>query len=174
MPHLVKMDRKYRAKGLVLIGEEVQGTSEDKIKAFAKEHDVEFPVTKGTKRPASLRGIPFMLVFDAKGENVFAGHPGSDECERAIKTALKIATPPEGAGASDGDDFFARRELVPMRSWTNKDGNSLEATLVSLEGTTGTFRKSNGQTFSYDIGNLSAEDQAIIPGAAQVTDDELE
>jgi hypothetical protein len=171
MPHLVKMDKKYRDKGLVLIGEEVQGTSEDKIKDFAKEHDVKFPLTKGSTGPRTGNGIPRIVVFDVEGNSVYVGHPSSDDCEKAIKEALKSATPPEGSEDSDGDDFFTRRELIPTRTWTNKDGNTLEAALVSLSGTTGTFRKPTGQTFAYETTNLSTDDQELISEQAGKNDD---
>ena len=172
MPHLKKLNQENKDKGLVLIGEEVQGTSEDKIKDFAEQHDVEFPLTKGSTGPRTGNGIPRIVVFDVEGNSVYVGHPASDDCEKAIKEALKSATPPAGGDDAEGDDFFSKRELVPMRTWTNKDGNTLEASLVSLEGSIGTFRKSNGQTFTYDTNNLSTEDQAIIPGSGQGTDDE--
>lgn len=167
MPHLVKMDKKYRKKGLVLIGEEVQGTPEDKLKAFVEKHGVTFPVTTGSSGPRTGNGIPRIVVFDVEGKSVFSGHPGSDDCEKAIKTALKAATPPEGEAGASSDTFFAKRELVPMRTWTNTDGNTLEASLASLAGTTGTFRKANGQTFPYDIEKLSEEDQAVISSSQQ-------
>ena len=32
MPHLVQMDRKYAKKGMVLVGAEVQGSNDEKIK----------------------------------------------------------------------------------------------------------------------------------------------
>ncbi len=162
MPHLVEMDKKYRKKGLILIGEDVQNSSAEAIASFAEKHKVTFPMTKGTKRPPSLRGIPHMLVFDTEGNCVYAGHPADDACEKAIKEALKAATPPEGGGQSSGDDFFAKKELVPLRTWTNTDGNKLEASLVSITGTAGTFRKANGQTFTYDTDKLTAEDQEVI------------
>ena len=46
--------------------------------------------------------------------------------------------------------------------WTNADGNVLQASMVSLEGSTGTFRRQNGQTFTYDITKLSESDQEVI------------
>ena len=130
----------------------MQGTPEDKLKAFVEEHGVTFPVTKGSSGPRTGNGIPRIVVFDVEGKSVFSGHPGSDDCEKAIKTALKAATPPEGEAEASSDTFFAKRELVPMRTWTNTDGNTLEASSGHrLAGTAGTFRKANGQTFPYDI-----------------------
>jgi hypothetical protein len=168
MPHLVEMDKKMRRKGLVLIGAEVQGGDPESIAAFAKKHDVTFPMTKGTTRPKSLNGIPHMTVFDVEGTCVFDGHPNAPECEDAIKEALKEATPVEET-EEDSTSLLSRSDLVPERDWVNTDGNKLTATLVSLDGTTGTFRKSNGQTFPYDITKLSEADQEVISAAAEKT-----
>lgn len=174
MPHLVQMDKKYRNKGLTLIGADVQGTSEDGIKEFAKQHKVEFALTKGTSTPSDLRGIPHMVVFGPSGEKVFAGHPSSPDAEKAIKDALKdvaedALAAPGGGGEPDGGGFglaSRKADLIAERAWTNSKGQTMTAALVSLEGNTATFRLKNGTSVPYDIANLSEADQAAIREAA--------
>jgi len=135
----------------------------EKVQAFAEKHDIEFPLTQGTTRPDGGGGLPHMVVFDVEGNCVFSGHPASDECEDAIKDALKAVKGEEDSGSSSG--LVSRVDLVPERSWTNTDGNKLVASLVSVDGDSGTFRKSNGQTFPYAISKLSDADQKIIQEA---------
>lgn len=44
------------------------------------------------------------------------------------------------------------------RTWTNKDGKTMEAEILNLQGDTVTFRR-DGRTYNYAIANLSAKDQ---------------
>ena len=168
------MDKKYRSKGLTLIGADVQGTSEDGINEFAKEHKIEFPLTKGTTTPPSLRGIPHMVVFNPTGEQVFSGHPSSPEAEKAIKDALKEvgedALAAAGGDGEPGDGGFGlssrKADLIAERAWTNSKGQTMTAALVSLTGNTATFKLTDGRSVPYDISNLSEADQATIREAA--------
>ena len=168
MPHLVQMDRRYGKKGLMLIGAESQGSSITDIEEIVKEHKIKFPIIKGASGPIKVSGIPHIVVFDTKGKLVFSGHPGNSDAEKAIKRALKGATP-DASGSNTSDsalDIFKKKELVPERSWTNADGKVLKASLTSLAGNTGTFRRPDGRTFTYDITKLSQEDQKVISEAA--------
>ena len=56
-----------------------------------------------------------------------------------------------------------RTTLTQMRTWTHRDGRSLTAELLSLSKNTdgyfeGDFRRPDGTTFRFQIGNLSTED----------------
>lgn len=159
MPHLVQMDRKYAKKGMVLVGAEVQRSDDDKIKEVIDEHGLKFTVTKGIAGPSLSNAIPHMAVFDVKGDLVFKGHP--NQAEKAIKTALKDVK--EDSSTTEEPSIFTKpKYLIDERIWTNDQGKKLEAALVSLEGSTGNFRFSNGRKFSYDITKLSVEDQTLI------------
>ena len=163
MPHLVQMDKRYKKKGLTLVAPEMQGSSAEAIEDMAKEHKLSYTITKSISGPRLSNGIPHAAVFDVSGKMIWNGHPASDEFEKTIKKALKEAKPAEEEGSS----FFSTPKfLVDSRTWTNADGKSLTAALVSVKGDTGTFRKDNGQTFSYAISKLSEADQELIKNAS--------
>ncbi|MDA0814840.1 MAG: hypothetical protein O3C21_20875 [Verrucomicrobia bacterium] len=168
------MDRSYAKKGLLLIGAESQESPIAEIQKIVDENRVKFPITNGASGPIDVPGIPHMFVFDTKGKLVFSGHPGNEEAEKAIRKSLKVATGTEGDTASSGKssslDVFQRKDLVAERSWTNSDGRALVASLISLSGTTGTFRRPDGRTFEFDITKLSEDDQKMITAAQEGED----
>jgi hypothetical protein len=174
MPHLVQMDRSYAKKGLLLIGAESQGSSTDDIQKVVDDNRVKFSITKGASGHVAVPGIPHMFVFDTKGKLVFSGHPGNADAEKAIRKSLKEVAGTEGDTASSGKssplDVFKRKDLVAERSWTNSDGRALVASLTSLSGTTGTFRRPDGRTFEFDITKLSEDDQKMITEAQEGAD----
>ena len=161
------MDRRYGKKGLVLIGAESQNSTTEDIQEIVKEHKIKFPITRGANGPVEVSGIPHMVVFDTAGKLVYSGYSGSDDAEKAIKKALKGATPTKGEEESSALDVFARKELIAERKWTDSKGRELTASLQSLNGNTGTFRRPDGRTFSYDITKLSEENQKDIAEAAK-------
>jgi hypothetical protein len=172
MPHLVKMDKKYAKDGMVLIGAEVQGSEIPAIEDAVKEHKLKFPVTKGISGPNLSNGIPHMAVFDAKGKMLAHGHPNSPEIEKAIKTAMKGATPVEEKSGSGSVFDNKPKDLVAEREWTNAEGKKIKATLISVDGTKGQFRFPNGRSFDYDITSLSKEDQEMIAEKSEKKDEE--
>ena len=146
---------------MVMIGAEVQNSSPEAIAKIANSHKLKFTLTKGIRGPRLSNGIPHTAVFDVKGNLVFNGHPSNPATENAIKAALKDATPPSTDSA--GNSFFNKpKYLVDERTWTNADGKTLKAAMVSLNGKTGKFRFPNGRTFNYDITKLSEDDQSLI------------
>ncbi len=165
MPHLVQMDKKYSKKGMVLVGAEVQGSSPDAIQKMVTNNKLQFTITKGISGPRLSNGIPHMAVFDVKGNLVYHGHPSSPDTEKAIKVALKDATPPAAEGSGSGI-FSKPKYLVDERTWTNPAGKTMKAAMISLKGNIGKFRFSNGRTFDYDITKLSEDDQALIKSKA--------
>ena len=54
------------------------------------------------------------------------------------------------------------KPLVSERSWTNKDGKTLVASLVCVINEVGRFERSNRSVFGYEINKLSKEDQILI------------
>ena len=154
-----------------MIGAEVQGSTTEDIEKVIKDQKIKFPVTKGANGPIAVNAIPHTVIFDTKGKLIYSGYP-DDAAEKAIKKALKGATP-EGeddtkvASASGPSSLFERKELVTQRDWTDSQGRQLTASLSSLSGNTGTFRRPDGRTFEYDITKLSDEDQKVIAEAAK-------
>lgn len=157
------MDRSLSKKGMVLVAPEVQGSSNEAIAEIVEENDIEYTVTSGIRGPSLSRGIPHMMVFDASGKMVFAGHPMDAKAERSIKDALREVDSPEGSSSG-----LAPRQvdLIALRQWTNNEGKTMEASLTKLSGETGYFKFANGRSFEYPIGNLTEENQALIKEAA--------
>ena len=144
-----------------MIGAEIQNSSPEAIAKIANSHKLKFTLTKGIRGLRLSNGIPHTAVFDVKGNLVFNGHPSNPATEKAIKDALKEATPPNTD--SSGNSFFNKpKYLVDERTWTNADGKTLKAAMVSLSGKTGKFRFPNGRMFNYDITKLSEDDQLLI------------
>ena len=159
------MDRRYSKKGLTIVAPEVQGSSVEAIQAVIEDGKMEYTVTQSISGPRLGTTIPRMAVFDTTGKLAWVGHPMDKEAERAIKDALKEATPDDSSSGSSLPP--KEKDLVELRSWTNAEGNAIEATLISVEGNTGHFKKSNGQKFDYDITKLSADDQEVIKKASE-------
>lgn len=69
---------------------------------------------------------------------------------------------------SKPDTGFTKRPDPIDGNWTNKDGKTIKATLVRVEGDKAILRM-NGKDYPYPIGNLSAESQAIIKEFAKAS-----
>ena len=166
MPHLVQMDKRYAKKGLQLIGAHVQSATNEAVAKKAKSLKMEFPVTKGVQGPSlGLTGIPNIVVFDATGKLIFAGHPMND-ADKVIKKALRdvTATAEEGgASAKRGFGLPERvKNLSEMRAWKNAEGKVIQAALVSVDGENAKLKLKNGKSVDYPIAKLSEADQAFI------------
>ncbi|MDA7506031.1 hypothetical protein N9834_01380 [Akkermansiaceae bacterium] len=155
MPHLVKMDKKMKPKGLSIIAAESQNTPEDTIKGILDEHKAEFTVTRQVRGPLSSRGIPNAYVFDVEGQLIFKGHPMSPDFEKVIKKALKDYEAEPAEPERKGD-------LFPQRTWKNSEGKPLVAAITEINGDKVTFKLKNGRKIPYDISKLSEEDQKLI------------
>lgn len=165
MPHLVKMDKKYRDKGLVIIGAESQNSSDGAIKKVTDNAKVEFTITKGVRGPIQVRGIPVAVIFDVNGKMIFQGHPSSDEFDKTVKSALK-----EVGDTDEADEKKAVKKnepLVASRRWTNSEGKSLSASVLKLEGEEITFKFRTGKVVKYELSKLSEDDQKFIKLAAE-------
>ncbi len=62
----------------------------------------------------------------------------------------------------------ARAEDATSRIWTDKQGRQLEATFVGLDGANISLQNKTGQTFTFALTNLSAEDQNFAKNAKPV------
>ncbi|MDA7626936.1 hypothetical protein N9255_00380 [bacterium] len=155
MPHLVKMDKKMKPKGLSIIAAESQNTPEDTIKRILDEHKAEFTVSRQIRSPIQSRGIPHSYVFDVAGQLIFQGHPMDPDFEKVIKKALKDFDAEPAEPEKKGDIF-------PKRTWTNSEGKPLIAAITEINGGQVTFKLKNGRKVAYDISKLSEEDQKLI------------
>jgi hypothetical protein len=179
MPQLVALYNRNKDKGFVLVGMHRQTAKDEEVQAVVKKMKVKFPITKGGGGPSKGNGIPHTLVFDSKGKLVFEGHPSEAGFDKAIKRSLKdvasSSAPSSGLSPkpgstptkpeSPGSKPDAPAVLVPERAWTNAEGKTMMAALVSVDGDKGTFKKKDGSTFTYQISKLKADDQEAIKEA---------
>lgn len=168
IPYFNKIAKSYDSKGLVLIGAHCQSASDEEILAMVKSQKIKFPVTTGTNGPINFSGIPHTAVFAADGTMLFHGHPDDKEFERALRTATKDAvagSAKPAAAASTTAAASSSGPLIPSRSWTNSDGKAVVAALMSVKDGIGTFRKADGNSFTYAVDKFSAADQDMISKA---------
>ncbi len=80
IPHMIHLQKKYKDK-LAIVAIEVQGYNNEQVKAFAKEHKLNYIAVSEEKaselvnyiqQRAQWRGsIPFMVALDTKGDVQF-------------------------------------------------------------------------------------------------------
>jgi len=80
IPHLIHLQKKHQGK-LAIVAIEVQGYSNEQVKKFAKEHNINYIAVSEEKavdlvyyiqQRAQWRGsIPFMVALDTKGDVQF-------------------------------------------------------------------------------------------------------
>ena len=146
-----------------MIGAHAQNAPNEAVAKKAKSLKMRFPVTKGVRGPdVGLTGIPNIVVFDAKGKLIFAGHPMAG-ADKVIKKALRGATADAEEEKADGFGLPDRpKNLSEMRDWKNADGKVIQADLVSIEGENAKLKLKNGKTVDYPIAKLSEDDQKFI------------
>ena len=169
MPHLVRMDKKYRKKGLKVIADERQGSPVEDIEEVAKDNRAEFSITKGTTCPPGMGGIPHAVVFDSTGKLIFSGHPSEDNFDRSVKNALKDvdAEPEEDEGGLPP----VAKPVIDERAWTNSDGRTIKAAVMRVEGDKVVF-KMKGREIPYPLEKLSDEGQDAIKEATEEKDED--
>ena len=96
--------------------------------------------------------------------------PREEDAKQSPKTDTDSSAG-ESAKLPSSDENPADRiepSLTEQRTWTAKDGRTLQAALLRLdlvEGQyLGLFEKPEGETFEYKIGNLSADDVEFVKG----------
>lgn len=70
---------------------------------------------------------------------------------------------PESAESMEQEKGGALPEPASPRSWTNREGKSIIATLLKVEGDVVLLRLANGTVHRYPIANLSEESRAALP-----------
>ncbi|MEM7145230.1 MAG: c-type cytochrome domain-containing protein [Verrucomicrobiota bacterium] len=63
---------------------------------------------------------------------------------------------------SDSDSLFASRPEPIQGEWTNKEGKTISAKLLRVEGDVAVLEMTGGKLYNYPIANLSDESQAIV------------
>lgn len=101
LPHLEAWQKEYQNQGLIIIGTESQGSSEEAIRKVVADKGVSFTIVQNSMVEGGddFSGIPHCMLFDHTGKCVFRGHPG--EVESKLKDALAAAP----AAALAGRDF---------------------------------------------------------------------
>ena len=170
MPQLAAMDKRYKSKGLRLIGVHSQGGTDEEILVPVKKNKAKYAIARSGQSPVPFNGIPHMFVFNPKGELVYDGRTGAD-AEKVIKRELRGVT---ASGDDDDEDSpfgptepAAAGPLVPERAWTSADGRTMKASLISLKDQTGSFKRADGRTFELALDKLSPADQAVVAEAVK-------
>lgn len=159
VPDLVKLDKRHREEGLLIIGAESQGHPAEKIKSVTKKHNMDFTITAGANGPIQIKGIPHAFVFNAEGNLVFSGNPGEGKFDQTIKKALKEVVKKED------ENITVTTNLFETRMWTNADGKQLKAAVKDAPGENVTFLMSDGKVVTYPLEKLSEESRKEITEA---------
>jgi thiol-disulfide isomerase/thioredoxin len=162
LPHLAKMDKDNRDKGLFIIGAESQGSDKNDIKPLIEKAGVEYTITAGAEGPIEFNAIPRVFVFDTTGTLVYDGYPSGAPFEKSITDALEAAAAPVAAVAP-----VAAGPLIASRSWKNSAGVEITAAVKSADATNVTFIMPNGQEVVYAMEKLSEESRSAIEEAAK-------
>jgi thiol-disulfide isomerase/thioredoxin len=173
MPHLSDLDKRFKSKGLQIIGVHAQGGTDEEILQAVKDTKVKFPIARTGNSPIEFSGIPKMFVFNTKGQVVYDGHPADPDADKVIKKELRSATP-----TADGKkDAFktglgsTEAALVAERTWTSADGRTMVATLVSVDGVgIGKFKRKDGVVFELPLTKLNEADQKLVDEAKSKKD----
>ncbi len=94
IPDFVRLQSKYRQQGLVILGLSLDEGGDKKVRSFAEDHDMNYPVLIASPETANLYGgvvgIPTTFVLDRQGRIVkkFIGRMGPETFEEAVKPLL--------------------------------------------------------------------------------------
>lgn len=94
LPHVQALAKKYKDKGVVVIGAHFQGRDDAKIKDLLKTAGAEFPVYQyaGYSEAPSTRGIPAPYIVDHTGKVVYSNVGfNASAVEAALEEAVKAA-----------------------------------------------------------------------------------
>jgi len=94
IPEFVKLQEKYRDKGLAIVGLSLDSEGASAVRPFAKEHDINYTMLLATDETAHLYGgivgIPTTFIVDRTGRIVkkFIGVVPPETFEQAIQPLL--------------------------------------------------------------------------------------
>jgi len=129
MPHTEKIAKKFKSRGLVVVGSHAEkGFSKDDVAKYAKENGFSFSFYKSAGWDGNVGfdgGIPFLYVIDKKGNVAYGGRDPA-ALEKAIEEAL---------GKAGGGSFVNDADLVEYKALKGKLvlGKSVEPILKRLK-----------------------------------------
>lgn len=164
LPHLAQLEKDNRAKGLVIIGAESQGSSKEEIKPLIEKAKVEYTITDGADGPIEVTGIPRAFVFDRTGKLVFDGNPNGKEFTESVTKALGEGAPATAAAPTATTPAAL---LIESRAWTNAEGKEIRAAVKAVDTTHVTFLMDGGKEVKYPLDKLSEESRAAIKVVAK-------
>jgi cytochrome c biogenesis protein CcmG/thiol:disulfide interchange protein DsbE len=94
IPWLVELDRKYRSRGLEIVGIAIDASSKDEVARYAKERNIAYTMLLGTSAVADAYGgvklLPQTFFVSRQGEIVKSttGVGGRGELERDVQGLL--------------------------------------------------------------------------------------
>jgi peroxiredoxin len=94
IPHLVRLQSKYRGQGLEIVGLALDAGGAKDVRPFAEEHDVNYTMLIGsediTKAYGNITMIPTTFVIDRNGKIVhrFVGYTAPEVFEQTIEPLL--------------------------------------------------------------------------------------
>jgi thiol-disulfide isomerase/thioredoxin len=94
IPGIEKVHKKYRGKGLVVLGISLDDGDWDSVKAFMTQAGITYPVLKGDEDVTSrfqVRTIPLVVLINKEGRIVsrYLGVGDEDDLEKGIQTVLR-------------------------------------------------------------------------------------
>lgn len=126
------------------------------ISIFRTEDDEDAMPPKGKGERLTVDEVKLVMQWITEGApiNGTRGDRGEEiELEEAMFAHL-----PRGAGTAKPDEPAPPTE----RDWTNRDGKTIVATLLGVEGDVALLRLQNGTVYRYPIAQLSDESQAQL------------
>lgn len=110
IPLLVKLQAKYAARGLQIVGIATDETSEDSVRTFTRRMLVNYPILMGNEQVeqmvaglgGDLIGLPYTVLVNRQGQ-IIRLHPGQlhpGETEKWISEALDGTTPAPAAAST--------------------------------------------------------------------------
>jgi len=96
IPDLVKMQRRYRARGLRIVGITYPPEAESQVRSFRRELKMNYPIVIGSQKTkqafTSSETLPLTIIIDRQGNirGLIEGVMYSDEFEEKIKPLLRV------------------------------------------------------------------------------------
>ncbi|MGH8377899.1 MAG: TlpA disulfide reductase family protein [Gammaproteobacteria bacterium] len=104
VPLLVKLQAKYAARGLQVVGIATDEQSEQDVRAFVKKMVVNYPILMSDNQSAQIIsalggtfiGLPVSILLDPDGKvlKIHSGELEPNEAESLVRTALKLPNAP--------------------------------------------------------------------------------
>jgi len=167
LPHLAELDKRFRDKGLCIIGAESQGSTKEAIKPLLDAAKVHYPITAGASGPIAFNAIPRCFIFDSQGALVYDGYPAGPDFEKTIKDSLTKAKASAVGEAPTTAPPVASAPVVPTRVWTNSDGHEIRAAVSKIDATSVTFLMPNAKEVVYPLDKLSEDSRTSLTLATQ-------